>query len=734
MYLLNVRAFINRERAMSRQEEGAYSTSVLEFYHHELPAYAILSHRWIEPEVNLKEMAKLAKMGKHEQDRIRQRLGYKKILNACEQAKRDGYKWLWADTCCIDKRSSTELSEAINSMYRWYENSSACYAYLHDVSGPSFLTVRDDEAYPNSNGYPEWFSRGWTLQEMIAPSDVQFFNKDWNPIGDKRTLAESLSGITRVPQCILMDGLSFNRPCVAQIMSWAANRTTTRIEDRAYSLLGLLDVNMPMLYGEGKRAFYRLQLEIIRVSNDQSIFAWRGTERTGGVLADDPSFFRNCYEMRLMDPNRVIKFLNEYTSKEELCFEEDRFGVFPITNRGVQIWLLLTPLGGSRSVFQAWLPCSNDASGVPVRINLVLWRSNFYRYCSSLWDGHFKDRTLQFRQLYLRYQDPPYRDVTFEIDDSSITDNGLTYCGTYPSKLTENLFTLTNTDPLCLKVYSDGDCRFAVGFGQCFGKDWIHFIYEEHGGKRSGRRSWQNYAKEEYRKIVVRGPEHAQSMAVARSRRLCYDHLRIMQTDFPPTWTVRISRIVWKSSTGNCGIRIEVFRCPGLGSLPGKWTDFDVHRTIDPSHDMRGLMIRHRWGDYKALVDGTPVRFLVTPNGTKVILQRQLGDYGYFTDSKDFHCEGNIFADFKSLASEPVITPKQHKIDAMDVSYTDGDYVITPHRSSTYGYPQFYLHKPLGLALPNNHHFNSLLTSLSTQLTNRYLVTRVIQCTTHYSW
>ncbi|KIM56634.1 hypothetical protein SCLCIDRAFT_29474 [Scleroderma citrinum Foug A] len=268
MRLINVQAFLEREESIRQGKRIDRRVKVLEFSDDEVAEYAILSHQWIEQEVD-----------------------YNEILQSCERSMKDGYRWLWVDTCCIDKRSSAELSEAINSMYRWYENSSICYAYLHDVYGSSFPTARDAE----SKGWPEWFSRGWTLQEMIAPRDVQFFNRDWHPIGDKRTLAPILEDITRVPQHILKEGLSSNRPCVAQIMSWAANRTTTRVEDRAYSLMGLLDVNMPMLYGEGKMAFHRLQLEIIRSSNDQSIFAWdyyTGDVRTGSILADDPSFFR----------------------------------------------------------------------------------------------------------------------------------------------------------------------------------------------------------------------------------------------------------------------------------------------------------------------------------------------------------------------------------------------------------------------------------------------------------
>ena len=302
MRLINIKAFLEREGLIREGKRVDRRAKVLEFVDDEVTEYAILSHRWIEQEVHCDEVVKLAKMDEEERTEIRQRDGYRKILQSCNQAKKDGYKWLWVDTCCIDKRNSAELSEAINSMCRWYENSRICYAYLHDVPGSSFPIAKDNARYPKSNGWPEWFSRGWTLQEMIAPGNVQFFNKDWHPIGDKRTLSPILEDITRVPQDILKGGLSSNRPCVAQIMSWAAYRTTTRVEDRAYSLMGLLDVNMPMLYGEGKKAFHRLQLEIIRTSNDHSIFAWgcNGIKvRTGSILADNPSFFRDCDKMEL---------------------------------------------------------------------------------------------------------------------------------------------------------------------------------------------------------------------------------------------------------------------------------------------------------------------------------------------------------------------------------------------------------------------------------------------------
>ncbi|KAI6019324.1 hypothetical protein PISMIDRAFT_100064, partial [Pisolithus microcarpus 441] len=269
MKLLDVEAVLDRETDIQQYDP---EREVLKELDDEVTRYAILSHRW-----------------------VRQRAGYRKIIKSCEQAKKDGYVWLWVDTCCIDKRSSSELSEAINSMYRWYRNAQMCYAYLNDIGESTFPAKRDHKKFDKSNGWPEWFVRGWTLQELIAPKQVEFFNKDWVPIGNKLCFAPTLERITGIPRKVLTSGLAGKRLGVAQIMSWAAERRTTRVEDRAYSLMGLFGVNMPMLYGEGKRAFQRLQLEIIRVSSDHSVFAWNPRiPRTGSVLAEDPSDFWDC--------------------------------------------------------------------------------------------------------------------------------------------------------------------------------------------------------------------------------------------------------------------------------------------------------------------------------------------------------------------------------------------------------------------------------------------------------
>ena len=570
MRLINVKAFLARESLFRKGKRVDRRAKVLDFGDDEAAEYAILSHRWVGQEVDYDEIVELAKMAVEERDEIRQRDGYRKILQSCERAQKDGYEWLWVDTCCIDKRSSAELSEAINSMYRWYENAKVCYAYLHDVPDPWFPTSRDNERYPNFGGWPEWFSRGWTLQELIAPNNVQFLNKEWKSIGDKRTLAPALREIAGVPEHILIHGLCGNRPCVAQIISWASRRTTSRVEDRAYSLMGLLDVNMPLLYGEGKKAFHRLQLEIIRASNDLSIFAWGRSDRTGSILADDPSFFGDCVRMELMGHDEFLRFLKEEdVPEEELDSIEDRLGTFPITNRGIQIWL---PLCGSGTLFQACLPCRFRPMGSPVTISLALCGSDYYRYpCVA-----YPEAPLRLRQVYLRYQDLPHRNTTFEIDDSALAENGFTCYDTYPMKFTGDMLTLTS-DSICIRVYSDSltNHRFVVGLGLSFGKDWIHVVSDE--SNTIPRPSRRDYLQHKYNEMKVIMPEHAQHMNKARSGAERYGQVCIMQTRLPRTTRIlQISSVMWGSSR-MYGVKLEVFHDPGFGHISSEWTAFYVN-------------------------------------------------------------------------------------------------------------------------------------------------------------
>jgi hypothetical protein len=207
----------------------------------DIPRYAILSHRWTDDEVLFKDV---------QDGTSADRKGYFKLKGAVTQARTDGFAYLWDDTCCIDKSSSAELSEAINSMWLWYRDAPICYAYLEDV----LLNVED----PHFDAHFElsaWFTRGWTLQELIAPKHVNFYNKSWTLIGTRQTLRRSISEITGIDGDYLNHDRPLSAASVAKRMSWAAHRKTTRLEDIAYCLMGLFFVNMPMLYGEARAHF-----------------------------------------------------------------------------------------------------------------------------------------------------------------------------------------------------------------------------------------------------------------------------------------------------------------------------------------------------------------------------------------------------------------------------------------------------------------------------------------------
>ena len=280
-----------------------------EFFDSQVPRYAILSHRWGAHEVSLKEMRKGTALHKS---------GMAEIDNFCRLAAARGFDWAWIDTCCIDKRSSAELSEAINAMFKWYQRSDECYVHLSDVEySPDEIQLireRKDAAPLFEDGSPlsakfrksSWFTRGWTLQELLAPrkSKVFFFDANWNEIGSLPQLASDISEITGIEesymgfkQCVgPREWLAALTPSadasVAKRMSWVSCRQTSREEDMAYCLLGLFDVNMSLLYGEGaKKAFYRLQIEIMRTMDDESLFAWTSNQELSGMLAASPSFF-----------------------------------------------------------------------------------------------------------------------------------------------------------------------------------------------------------------------------------------------------------------------------------------------------------------------------------------------------------------------------------------------------------------------------------------------------------
>ncbi|EEU35443.1 uncharacterized protein NECHADRAFT_16940, partial [Fusarium vanettenii 77-13-4] len=246
--------------------------------------YAILSHTWRADEVDFNDMRDLAV--------ARSKKGFSKTEEPCRMAISHGLRYAWVDTCCIDKSSSAELSEAMNSMIQWYRQAAVCYAFLSDL--PVSGEIRGSDSF----GKCRWFTRGWTLQELIAPADVRFFDQAWSPRGTKKTLCSEVSKITGISETVLGNQVPLSTIPLARRMSWAAGRQTTRAEDLAYCLLGIFDVNISMIYGEGSKAFVRLQEEILRKTTDLSLFAWvttnTPTTEYRGILAESPCEFPEC--------------------------------------------------------------------------------------------------------------------------------------------------------------------------------------------------------------------------------------------------------------------------------------------------------------------------------------------------------------------------------------------------------------------------------------------------------
>jgi Heterokaryon incompatibility protein (HET) len=226
-----------------------------------IPSYAILSHTWgdDDEEVTFKDVTEgFGKM----------KAGYRKIRFCAERASRDGLRHIWVDTCCIDKSNNAELSEAIISMFRWYRNSSKCYVYLEDVStNGQDPTDQSFQSWEPVFRKSRWFTRGWTLQELIAPLSVEFFSREGKLLGDKNSLKHTVHDITGIAVQALQ-GSALSGFSVTERLSWAEFRETKRAEDKAYSLLGMFNVHMPPLYGEGmESAFRRLREEIDKSSS-----------------------------------------------------------------------------------------------------------------------------------------------------------------------------------------------------------------------------------------------------------------------------------------------------------------------------------------------------------------------------------------------------------------------------------------------------------------------------------
>ncbi|KAI0441647.1 heterokaryon incompatibility protein-domain-containing protein [Xylaria telfairii] len=378
-------------------------------------SYAILSHTWEDGEVSFQQY--------HNIEDAKKLKGFKKIDMTIQLARGKNLEYAWVDTCCIDKSSSAELSEAINSMFQWYSDAACCFVCLSDLSSAEItpsISLANQSRWPKSGTSKglnqllevqqptalafkscRWFFRGWTLQELIAPKFVEFYDNEWTLIGTKDTLIDLISWVTGIPTAVLSMNVPLRKIPIAQRMSWAADRCTTRIEDIAYCLLGLFDINMGPLYGEGKKSFIRLQEEILKQSDDITLFAWEADQyddqQYRGILASSPSEFRDSGTIRRDDISR------------------NEVGEFRMTNKGLCLdGSNLTHLSHNSAVLS--LNCKRPGGGGDSNIGIRLMTTQ--HGCVRFLPRQLVE-FLQFPELTSVVETPIFIARTVHLDDSA---------------------------------------------------------------------------------------------------------------------------------------------------------------------------------------------------------------------------------------------------------------------------------------------------------------------------
>jgi hypothetical protein len=297
-------------RLLKYKENG--ELDIVSFDDDTTPPYAILSHTWggDAEEVTFADIVSGNGKIKH---------GYNKICFCGKQAQQDNLQYFWVDTCCIDKTDKAELSHAIQSMFRWYQNATRCYVYLSDVSARKrkYSDVNTEYTWEPAFRSSRWFTRGWTLQELVAPSTVEFFSQEWDKLGDKTSLNTLIHRTTGISQEVL-DGAPLSQFSINERLRWKEGRETKREEDGAYSLLGIFHVELAPVYGEGAAAaFKRLMNEIHTLerciqdirSTDPRDDKKRIEETKGGLLADSYRWVLNNATFQQWKQNKHSQLL-----------------------------------------------------------------------------------------------------------------------------------------------------------------------------------------------------------------------------------------------------------------------------------------------------------------------------------------------------------------------------------------------------------------------------------------
>jgi hypothetical protein len=283
--------------------------SIHSFDDGDIPPYAILSHTWGADgdEVTFADL---------QTGDGKTKLGYKKILFCGRQARHDNLLYFWIDTCCIDTTDKAEHSRAIQSMFHWYRSAAKCYVYLPDVHIDAYSKSVGSSWEPAFR-LSRWFTRGWTLQELLAPPVVEFFSQEGKILGNKTSLKLLIHKTTAIPLEVL-SGSRLACFTVKQRLQWKGDRQTRRDEDAWYSLAGVLDVEIAPAYGEGGRsAFKRLMDEVHKLERctqdirltDPRDDKKRIEESKGGLLADSYRWVLNNTAFRQWHDDQPSRLL-----------------------------------------------------------------------------------------------------------------------------------------------------------------------------------------------------------------------------------------------------------------------------------------------------------------------------------------------------------------------------------------------------------------------------------------
>ena len=455
MYLINVQAILDFE-----EKKSPFPEVLKHFYETDLDRiqYAVLSHCWCTAVEHGPLFHEIRDLSIDATDKLQGLDGYQKILGGCKKAYGDGIKWLWATPYCVPWDNSTDVSEAVNAMYQWCANSKRCYAYLDDVN-------KDSSSMGTSINNSKWFLCSWTLQELIASKDVEFVDYHWIKIHSKTDMVLALNAITGIPQEVLTHGLPpphhQRRPSVAQIMSWAAKRETRRIEDQAYSLVGLFGVHLDVRYEE-ENAFQRLQEAIIKEHNDHTIFAWFENVRPGSVLAHSPSCFLGSSDIIRLDPS--VAFASELPTGAITQLKAHK--EFQMAKGCIELWLPVTS-NGLRKGVQAKLACRRKGNQNLIALNLSVALDNYDGVFIRDMDSDVLFEEPVFRRLYLVFrQSIPRTFVCSTCPDKAFVDQRI-------SRLDPSLSNESAIIPLLFRKLS----KWTVNLD-----GWVH-IQEENSQK-----------------------------------------------------------------------------------------------------------------------------------------------------------------------------------------------------------------------------------------------------------